>query len=230
LCVSITRYFHYVPTFITYLLSLRTYFHYVPTFITYLLSLRTYFHYVPTFITYLLSLRTYFHYVPTFITYLLSLRTYFHYVPTFITYLLSLRTYFHYVPTFITYLLSLRTYFHYIPTDPTKVLDSKVCAIREWPQPKNVQEVMQFYILVNYYCCFIRHVSMIAVSLSDLFKSDDNDKQKRYPIIWSAIYQVAFVQLKEAIMTAPVLIQSDPMKPYTIETDSLDFRNGMTLY
>jgi hypothetical protein len=71
---------------------------------------------------------------------------------------------------------------------------------------------------------------MIAAPLSDLFKSNDNDKRKRRPIIWSAIHQVAFVRLKEAITTAPVLIQPDPTKPYTIDTDSSDFGNGMTLY
>ena len=30
--------------------------------------------------------------------------------------------------------------------------------------------------------------------------------------------------------TAPVLVQPDSKKPYTIETDSSDFENGMALY
>jgi hypothetical protein len=36
--------------------------------------------------------------------------------------------------------------------------------------------------------------------------------------------------LKEAVTSAPVLVQPDPNKPYTIETDSSDFGNGMALY
>ena len=119
---------------------------------------------------------------------------------------------------------------HIVGQGVTKVLDSKVCAINDWPQPKNVQEVRQFYGLVNYYRRFIRHFSIIAAPLSDLFKSEDNDKRKRRPILWSTVHQVAFERLKEAITTAPVLVQPDPEKPYTIETDSSDFGNGMALY
>ena len=44
------------------------------------------------------------------------------------------------------------------------------------------------------------------------------------------MHQVAFERLKKAITTAPVLVQPDSMKPYTIETDSSDVGNGMTLY
>ena len=81
---------------------------------------------------------------------------------------------------------------HIVGQGVTKVLDSKVRAINEWPQPKNVQEVRQFYSLVNYYRRFIRHFSIIAAPLSDLFKSEDNDKRKRHPIVWSTGHQVAF--------------------------------------
>jgi RNase H-like domain found in reverse transcriptase len=106
-----------------------------------------------------------------------------------------------------------------------------VHAINEWPQPKNVQEVRQFYGLINYYRRFIRHFSIIiGAPLSDLFKSEDDDKRKRRPIVWSTEHQVAFERLKKAITTAPVLVQPDPQKPYTIETDSSDFGNGMALY
>src|SRR5204863_665226 len=71
---------------------------------------------------------------------------------------------------------------HLVGQRVTRVLDSKVKAIQEWPQPRNVQEVRQFYGLVNYYRRFIRHFSIIAAPLSDLFKSEDNDKRKRRPI------------------------------------------------
>jgi RNase H-like domain found in reverse transcriptase/Reverse transcriptase (RNA-dependent DNA polymerase)/Integrase zinc binding domain len=119
---------------------------------------------------------------------------------------------------------------HIVGQGVTRVLDSKVRAIREWPRPRNVQEVRQFYGLVNYYRRFIRYFSMIAAPLSDLFKSRDGDTRKRRPINWSPVHETAFERLKEAITTAPVLIQPDPTKPYTIETDSSDFGNGMTLY
>src|SRR5437667_1231996 len=72
--------------------------------------------------------------------------------------------------------------------------------------------------------------SIIAAPLSDLFKSQDNDKRKRRPIIWGTNHQVAFQRLKQAVTTAPVLVQPNPAKTYTIETDSSDFGPGMALY
>src|SRR5437667_4652721 len=119
---------------------------------------------------------------------------------------------------------------HLVGQGVTRVLDSKVKAIQEWPQPRNVQEVRQFYGLVNYYRRFIRHFSIIAAPLSDLFKLEGNDKRKRRPITWGTNHQVAFQRLKQAVTTAPVLVQPNPAKPYTIETDSSDFGLGMALY
>jgi len=71
---------------------------------------------------------------------------------------------------------------------------------------------------------------MIAAPLSDLFKSADGDKRKNRLIVWNTAHQLAFDRLKQAITTAPVLVQPDENRPYTIETDSSDFGNGMTLY
>jgi hypothetical protein len=64
---------------------------------------------------------------------------------------------------------------HVVGQGVVKVMDSKVKVICEWPQPRNVQEVRQFYSLVNYYRRFIRHFSIIAAPLSDLFKLNQGD-------------------------------------------------------
>src|ERR1700734_200570 len=119
---------------------------------------------------------------------------------------------------------------HLVGQGVTRVLDSKVQAIREWPQPKNVQEVRLFYGLINYYRRFIKFFSMIAAPLSDLFKAEDNDKRKRRPIIWNTAHQVAFERLKDAITSAPVLIEPDETRPYVIETGASDFGLGIALY
>jgi RNase H-like domain found in reverse transcriptase len=66
--------------------------------------------------------------------------------------------------------------------------------------------------------------------LSNLFRSHEGDTRKKRPIVWSFVHQVAFERLKNAITSAPVLVQPDPSKPYTIETDSSDVGNGMALY
>ena len=120
---------------------------------------------------------------------------------------------------------------HEVGQGVIKVLHSKVKAIREWPQPRTVHDVRQFYGLVNYYRRFIRNFSIIGAPLSDLFKTegDPKDKRKNRPVVWNMAHQMAFDRLKEAITSAPVLIQPDETKPYTIETDSSDFGNGMAL-
>src|SRR5436305_3109989 len=45
---------------------------------------------------------------------------------------------------------------HLVDQEVVKVLDSKIKMIKEWSQPRNIQEVRQFYDLVNYYKRFIR--------------------------------------------------------------------------
>ena len=86
-----------------------------------------------------------------------------------------------------------------------RMLDRKVKAIRDWPTPKNVQEVRQFFGLANYYCRFIKNFGQISASLSELFKSDDGDKRKKRPIVWTIGHQLAFERLKKALTEAPVL-------------------------
>jgi hypothetical protein len=81
---------------------------------------------------------------------------------------------------------------HIVGQGVVKVLDSKVKAIREWPQPRTVHQVRQFYGLVNYYRRFIRHFSLIGAPLSDLFKSTDGHKRKNRPVVWNTAHQIAF--------------------------------------
>ena len=96
--------------------------------------------------------------------------------------------------------------------------------VKECIESKTVLRPCQLFIVDLYL------ISALLLPHCQIFKSEDNDKRKRRPIVWSTLHQVAFDRLKKAITTAPVLIQPDPTKPYTIETDSSDFGNGMTLY
>ena len=118
---------------------------------------------------------------------------------------------------------------HIVGNGVVKVLDKKVKIIREWPQPKNVHEVRQFFGLANYSRRFIKNFGLISAPLSGLFKEHDGDKRKNRPIVWNTAHQLAFDRLKQALTNAPVLYQPDSMKPYTIETDASDFALGYAL-
>jgi hypothetical protein len=65
--------------------------------------------------------------------------------------------------------------------------------------------------------------------LAGLFKKEDGDDRKNRPVHWTAVHQLAFERLKQALTTAPVLHQLDNSKPFTIETDASDFAIGYSL-
>ena len=112
---------------------------------------------------------------------------------------------------------------HMIDGGVVRVLDKKIKIIRDWPVPKNVHEVRQFFDLTNYYRRFIHGFDSIAAPLAALFKQENSDKRKNRSIVWNIIHHIAFHQLKDTLTNAPVLHQSDSTKPYTIETDASDF-------
>jgi hypothetical protein len=116
---------------------------------------------------------------------------------------------------------------HIVGGGVVRVLDKKVKVIKEWPQPRNVHEVRQFFGLANYYRRFIRNFGQISAPLAELFKEQDGDKRKNRPIIWNTGHQLAFERLKKALTNAPVLNQPDPTKRYIIEpSNNLEYRTS----
>jgi hypothetical protein len=77
----------------------------------------------------------------------------------------------------------------------------------------------------------VRNFATIAAPLSDLLKEDDPDlrKKKNRPIIWNARCQLAFLKLKQALTSKPVLAQADFKKPFVIETDASEWAIGCCL-
>jgi len=75
---------------------------------------------------------------------------------------------------------------------------------------------------VNFYRRFIRDFSTKTWSLFDL-------KHSKKVWIWSGKEQVAFEDLKTAVITAPVLMSPQDLEPFWIEADSSDFAMGAVL-
>lgn len=99
---------------------------------------------------------------------------------------------------------------------------SKVASVKDWPVPKTRTEVLALKGLAGYYRRFVKNFSDIAGPLSAL----TSDKVL---FVWGEKEQASFDQLKEALITAPVLISPDPTKPYIISTDASAFAIGGVL-
>lgn len=89
----------------------------------------------------------------------------------------------------------------------------QINAIENFPQPRNMLEVQRFLGLANYFRKFVKNYSLIARPLHHLLKKDAlfdfNENCKR-----------AFVSLKKALTSFPVLQLYNPLAPTELHRDA----------
>ena len=85
-----------------------------------------------------------------------------------------------------------------------QALPSRVDAIAQAPEPKNVQELRSFLGLLNYYGHFIQNLSRII-----------NHKQE-----WTQECQEAFSEAKKQLTSSDVLTHYDPDLPINMSADA----------
>lgn len=99
----------------------------------------------------------------------------------------------------------------------------KVVAISEFPAPKNVRQVRRFLGMTGWYMRFISNYSTLAAPLTELLK-----KSKKFE--WLLEAQTAFENLKNSLITAPVLSNPDYSRKFFIQCDASSTGVGSVLY
>jgi hypothetical protein len=103
-----------------------------------------------------------------------------------------------------------------VSTDP-----SKIAAVAEWESPTSVTKLRGFLGLTDYYRRFIKNYGLICRPLYDLLKKGQWN--------WQPAHDKAFAELKQALVTAPVLALPNFNKPFVLETDASGTGLGVVL-
>ena len=99
---------------------------------------------------------------------------------------------------------------------------AKIQAVAEWPVPKTVKDIRSFLGLASYYRRFIKDFSQIAKPLTELTK-------EKVTWRWEKEEEKAFLQLKVALTTAPILRLPNFDLQFTLTTDASDNALGAIL-
>lgn len=113
---------------------------------------------------------------------------------------------------------------HVVSQEGIKVDPTKVRSVVDWPKPEDVHQLRSFMGLANYFRRFIRQFSRIAGPLTDKLQVSGSLRGH-----WGAPQEAAFIQLKQALVAAPVLHVADPNRPFIIQSDCSGFALGGVL-
>ena len=111
---------------------------------------------------------------------------------------------------------------HVVSGDGIFVDPRKIEAIVNWEQPKNVSKIRSFLGLAGYYRRFVKHFSLIAAPLTRLTK-----KSVMYE--WDEKCEQSFQELKNRLITAPVLVLPTVGVGYVVFSDASRKRLGCVL-
>ena len=89
----------------------------------------------------------------------------------------------------------------------------KLSAIEDYPRPTNQKQIKQWIALAGYYRKFVNNFTKIAQPLTKLL-------QKNEEYIWDEKAETTFQELKNQLLSAPVLQFPDFTKDFCIRTDA----------
>ena len=94
-----------------------------------------------------------------------------------------------------------------------EVEETKIEAVKSWPTPETVTQVISFYGLAGFYQRFVQDFSIIAAPLNELTK-------KGVVFKWGLAQEQAFKLLKQKLTHAPLLQLPDFGKTFELECDA----------
>jgi hypothetical protein len=97
-----------------------------------------------------------------------------------------------------------------------------VAAVEVWPRPRSIRALRGFLGLTGYYRKFIVDYRTIAAPLTALLKHE--------AFRWSERAEEAFLQLKQALISAPLLQMSDFSKQFIVDCDASGTGFGAVLH
>ena len=111
---------------------------------------------------------------------------------------------------------------HILARDGVKIDPEKTRVISQIPTPKSAHDVRVFLGCTNFFRKYIYHYSQIAAPLNQLLR-------KEIEFNWTDDCEKAFVSLKQALLSAPVLRYPDFNKSYVLTCDASDKAIGYWL-
>lgn len=111
---------------------------------------------------------------------------------------------------------------HLITPNGVKPDPMKYETIKNYPLPKNADDVRRFIAFCNYYRKFIKDFAEIAKPMNQLLK-------KKQIFSWTEDCEKSFNTLKQNLMTPPILSYPDFKKPFILTTDASNFALGAVL-
>ena len=100
----------------------------------------------------------------------------------------------------------------------------KTDKVKNWPTPKNAEEVRKFTSFAGYYRRFVKDFSKIAKPLTELHPTTTVKSGKKVksvkPFVWGKAQQEAFNKLKDLLSSPPVLGYANYDSPFELHTDA----------
>ena len=102
---------------------------------------------------------------------------------------------------------------HVVSKDGVSVDPKKINAVTEWQRPTSVTEIRSFLGLAGYYRRFVEGFSKLAAPMTRL-------TQKNIKFEWSEKCERSFQELKNRLVSAPILALSVSGKEFVVYSDT----------